>query len=250
MKPKYWLISAIAVFCCATSSLLIASFHYQAIANIPVAPKIHPLPPLLAQLPDNDQGDYFELIENTPAGYLVWSQFPIAIYIEPLSETASDPHHSAAQIRTQQWLQALQTAISEWQQYFPLELTESVNSADITILRSPVEREIKLDPQTGLYDIPRAITAQTSYQFYLSQPEQTLSHKMTLQISPELSPRATLSAARHELGHALGIWGHSDRETDALYFSQVRDTPTISLRDLNTLKKIYQQPTKLGWQVD
>ncbi|XTZ12993.1 MAG: peptidase, partial [cyanobacterium endosymbiont of Rhopalodia inflata] len=38
-------------------------------------------------------------------------------------------------------------------------------------------------------------------------------------------------------------------ETDALYFSQVRSLSPISVRDVNTLKKIYQQPTRLGWKL-
>ncbi len=48
------------------------------------------------------------------------------------------------------------------------------------------------------------------------------------------------------LGHALGIWGHSQLETDALYFSQVRKPAFISVRDVNTLKKVYEQSTALG----
>ena len=37
--------------------------------------------------------------------------------------------------------------------------------------------------------------------------------------------------------------------SDALYFSQVPNPPSISARDINTLKRIYQQPTLLGWKV-
>ena len=70
---------------------------------------------------------------------------------------------------------------------------------------------------------------------------------MTIEISPGLSQLAILAATRHELGHALGIWGHSLHQNDALYFSQVSDFPPISPRDINTLKKIYQQPTQIGW---
>jgi hypothetical protein len=35
-----------------------------------------------------------------------------------------------------------------------------------------------------------------------------------------------------------------------MYFAQTRDIPPISSRDINTLKKVYQQPTQLGWQMD
>ncbi|MFN4955672.1 MAG: peptidase, partial [Aphanizomenon sp.] len=34
-----------------------------------------------------------------------------------------------------------------------------------------------------------------------------------------------------------------------MYFSQVRNPPFISVRDVNTLKRVYEQPTGLGWSV-
>ena len=205
----------------------------------------HPLPTSLAQWEDvESQGDYFNLIETTPVGYLVWSH-PVKVYVE--QPTLQD--NSAEGIRFQQWVKAVKDAISQWNVYLPLQEINELELADIVIIRSSVEREIQLNPDTGLYDIPQAITAQTNYEFYVREESQVLAHKMTIKISPDLGEGATLAAARHELGHGLGIWGHSDRESDALYFSQVRDTPTISVRDVNTLKKIYQQPTRLGWKL-
>lgn len=205
----------------------------------------HPVPSLLAQWKDvNQQGDYFELIEKTAVDYLIWSQLPVKVYVEPLDLQ----DNSAKEVRLQQWISAVRNAITEWNVYLPLQEVNELELADIVIVRSSVERKIQLNSDTGLYDIPQAITAQTNYQFYLTQ-EQILAHKMTIKISPDLGQPATEAAARHELGHGLGIWGHSDQQSDALYFSQVQNTPTISARDVNTLKKIYQQPTRLGWQV-
>ncbi|MDJ0533558.1 MAG: peptidase [Xenococcaceae cyanobacterium MO_207.B15] len=208
--------------------------------------RTHPLPSSLAQWQDKSNvGNYFTSIQTTPVGYLIWSDFPISVYVE----TPPLPDDSASNLRFQQWFKAVQNAIAEWNVYLSLQQIDAPETADIVIMRSQVNREIQLNPETGLYDIPRAITAQTNYKFYLDQATNTLFHKMTINISPDLSQTATLAAARHEIGHALGIWGHSDQETDALYFSQVRDTPLISERDINTLKKIYQQPTRLGWKM-
>ncbi|NEO61497.1 MAG: peptidase, partial [Moorea sp. SIO4G2] len=136
-----------------------------------------------------------------------------------------------------------------------LELVDQQELADISILRSRPPLKVSLNRETGTFDWSRARSAVTRYEFYLGQsiraPEQIvdnlLLHKFTILLSPEQSIDYTLATARHELGHALGIWGHSPLKTDALYFSQVRNPPRISARDINTLKRIYEQPTRLGW---
>ena len=213
---------------------------------LPIA-KVHPLPISLARWENkNNQKDYFSKIEPTPLGYLIWSQFPIKIYL-PKPIKLSD--NSASNIRQQQWIQAVRGAIAEWNIYLPLQEIDNLELADIIMVRSTPTRKVKLNPVTRLYDIPRAITAQTSYQFYW-QDNKILSHRMIIKVSPNLSQPAILAATRHEIGHALGIWGHSPHQNDALYFSQVRDFPPISARDINTLKKIYQQPTRLGWIIN
>ena len=45
--------------------------------------KVHPLPPSLAKIsPDLKPGNYFDQIESTPFGYLIWSEFPIKVYLD------------------------------------------------------------------------------------------------------------------------------------------------------------------------
>ena len=209
--------------------------------------KVHPLPESLRNWKDNNgSDDYFNRIESTPLGYLVWSQFPVKVYIEqPVS--FSD---SAADKRFQQWVAAVEQAIAQWDEYLPLEIVSEAETADITVWRSQPERKAKRNPDTGLFDIPRAVTAETKYQFYLESDSSIVAHKMTVYISPNFAGVSLLATIRHELGHALGIWGHSPNIEDALYFSQVSNPLPISNRDINTLKKIYRQPTKLGWKIN
>ena len=205
--------------------------------------KVHELPEFIVDWQDSLNEDYFDQIEPTSLGYLVWSKFPVKVYVEQpkvLEDTAANK-------RFRDWTLTVKSAIAEWNEYFPLQETAKRETADIVIVRSQPEREITLNPDTGLYDIPRAIAAQTNYTFYPTKNPATIGLRMTVQVSDNFVGKSLLATVRHELGHALGIWGHSPNESDALYFSQVSQPPPISARDLNTLKKIYQQPTRLGW---
>ena len=194
--------------------------------------KVYPLPETLAQWQDpSGSGDYFDQIEVQDVGYLIWSQFPIKVYVE-----SSDNDES----RSRQWVKTVVDAIWEWNIYLPLQVVDSPEVADIKIFnKRPPLRAGNL----------RARSAEARYQ--LSEDENgILSHNFVIWLSPMQVGKYLPAAARHEFGHALGIWGHSPQSSDALYFSQVRNPPPISPRDVNTLKLIYQQPTSLGWSVN
>ena len=195
--------------------------------------KAHPLPPTLAQWQDSaNSGDYFSQVSPTKVGYLVWSQFPVKVYIEPLNTLTGK--------QAEAWVNSVIEAVKEWNTYLPIEVTEKPEIADITILRKAPP--LQTNPSSK---IPRARSAQTTYN-YISK-NNLLSHRFTILLSPSQTGQYLTAATRHELGHALGIWGHSPLPTDALYFSQVRHPSTISSRDVNTLKRVYEQPTSLGW---
>ena len=235
-------VTAIAIFITIISSSLVRSQPDSKLPDL----QVHPLPQFLEEWHDpSNSGNYFQQIKSTPLGYLIWSQFPVKVYVEEV--TARE--NTAANSRFEQWTATARKAIAEWQVYFPLIEVTQQEAADIVILRSQPEREVKLNPNTGLFDIPRAVAAQTNYKFYLTDKPTRISLRMTVRVSPNFAGESLLATIRHEFGHALGIWGHSPAQSDALYFSQVKEPPPISARDLNTLKKIYQQPTKLGWQI-
>ncbi|WP_246605548.1 peptidase [Sphaerospermopsis torques-reginae] len=203
--------------------------------------KPHPLPLSLEKWQDqNNSGDYFDHIQPTQVGYLIWSHFPIKVNIE----TPTNINQQQAQT----WVNQVSQAIKEWNNFLPLELVENSEIADI---KADIQPDIKILRQRPPLQIdpisktPRARSALTTYELY--NQNNFLLHRFTILLSPSQTGEHLQAAARHEMGHALGIWGHSPLKTDALYFSQVRKPASISSRDVNTLKKIYQQSTSLGW---
>lgn len=209
--------------------------NFQLSNALSVLEKHHSLPPTLVKWHDKtNSGDYFDQIKSTKVGYLIWSSFPVKVNIE----TPKDIGEKQSQI----WVNNVLKAVEEWSIYLPLQVVEKSDIADIKIIRKVPP--LQLEPNSK---IPRARSALTTFDLYTAN--NILSHRLTILLSPSQTGDYVLSAARHELGHALGIWGHSLSPTDTMYFSQVRNPPLISVRDVNTLKRIYEQSTGLGWSV-
>lgn len=226
-------ITALALIIGTGLLVIFTNFQFSS-AITPSSPPLspHPLPPTLAQWQDStNSGDYFSQVAPTKVGYLVWSHLPIMVYVES-PKLVSDE-------QTQTWVNHVLQAVQEWNIYLPLVVVQQPEVADITIMR-------KVPPLQGKPE--RARSALTSYELYTSN--KVLLHRFTILLSPSQTGNYLTASARHELGHALGIWGHSPLQSDALYFSQVRNSPPISSRDMNTLKRIYQQPTSLGWMLE
>ncbi|OLP18666.1 hypothetical protein BST81_09455 [Leptolyngbya sp. 'hensonii'] len=207
--------------------------------NLP-PPQVHPLPASLAAWQDKDQsGGYFDQVTPVEVGYFIWSRFPVRVYVEPAGTDRP----------SQRWTSAVLQAVQDWQAYIPLQMVQQPEVADISFGRGglPIRfsREAKHGP-TG-----RVRSAETRFELYTrpdpSSGQPYLWHRAAIRIRPTQTEPYIRAAARHELGHALGIWGHSSNAADVMYFSQVRQPPPISARDMNTLKKVYEQPTSLGW---
>ena len=207
-------------------------------ARLP-ALRAHPLPPTFPVLAEGE--DYFDSLEVTPVGALVWSRFPIAVGFDLEGENSA---------QAQAWLGAVRQGLEDWRVYVPLVETGDLENADIVVVRSRPPRQITIDRAAGRLEIPPAQHGQATYQVYLAPTNPPrLVHRFTVYISPHQGQRQTIGTARHEFGHALGLWGHSPNREDVLYETQVSNPPPISQRDLNTLKRVYQQPTRLGWPI-
>jgi predicted Zn-dependent protease len=193
--------------------------------------QVRALPPVLADWQDaTNSGDYFDRVKPPNVGHLLWSKFPIKVYVQPPVNTN----------KPEDWVEVVFGVVREWGVYLPLVVVDNLEVADIRIVRQapPLRQEL------------RARSGEAVYELYVGREgdKNVLSHRFTVYLNPNQVGKYVAAVARHEFGHALGIWGHSSIETDVLYFSQVRNPPPISARDVNTLKRIYQQPTRLGWE--
>lgn len=224
-----------------TTGILIVYFSIEfpttAVTSESLPPqKVHSLPPTLVKWQDsNNSGDYFDRVEVQDVGYLVWWRFPIRVYVEDSEQ--GDGIRTPEKSRSRDWVKTVLDAVWEWNAYLPLEVVDNSEVADIKIFN----KRPPLEPGNL-----RARSAETRYQLYRDESG-VLSHRFVIWLSPTQVGKYLPAAARHEFGHALGIWGHSPVATDVMYFSQVAEPPRISARDINTLKLIYLQPTRLGW---
>ena len=205
----------------------------------------HPMPTALEQWRTDssvNSQDYFDTIQVSPVGHLIWSAFPVHVFY-PEPDLNASPNQQQQQFK---WQTAVEAAIAEWSAYIPLSRTETSDTADIIVLREAPPLQVSIDPDTGEKRYSFGRNAETRYRFYIDE-QRYLRHQMTIHLSPHQRAIATKNTARNELGHALGIWGHSNNLEDALYVQQTSLDTGISDSDINTLKRIYQQPTQLGW---
>lgn len=190
--------------------------------DVPYQP--HPLPESLrASFAEEHYGDQ---LQETAVGALVWSHFPVTVYFDGNAPET--------------WQSQMMSVVEQWGEYLPLQQIEESERANIVIWQ-------RRPPPRRVGDDFRAAAARVSYELYWR--DQRLGHRFEILLSPTQGTEAAQAALRHELGHALGIWGHSDRPTDVMYYSQVRRPPMISARDLATLRYVYEQPTRLGWPI-
>jgi predicted Zn-dependent protease len=70
--------------------------------------------------------------------------------------------------------------------------------------------------------------------------------RLRLLISPGQRREAIQAAALHELGHAFGLWGHSDDPAEAMAVSPgSQPILRMSGRDRATVRWLYGQPTPM-----
>lgn len=199
----------------------------QSIAQLPIASALRPSDA-------SSTADYFDQIQKVKVGYLLWTDFPVRVSIDPAGDV--------------RWQMAVRKGVEAWRPYFPLEIIDETDGPETAHIQIQATR-FKLNRPAGSTALPRFRAAETRWDIVPAIPDSRTSllhHHMTIALPPGQADGVMQSAACHEMGHALGIWGHSMDAKDVMYFAQVKDPPPISPRDLRTLKRVYEQPTRLG----
>ncbi|MFZ0408155.1 MAG: hypothetical protein WAM11_08615 [Cyanobium sp.] len=179
--------------------------------------------------------DYRQSLSTTALGWPRLQRW--CVWLEPVS--AAGPAASGEQ----RWWQASEQALRRWQLVLPIEQVDDPAAAQIRILRRRPRRQPGPDGRL------RASHGRASLQLLevtrsgRSRPEPSVE----VLISPDQRPLAIEATALHELGHAFGLWGHSERAEDAMA-AVPGAAPVLELspRDQATLRWLYAQPTRFG----
>jgi predicted Zn-dependent protease len=171
---------------------------------------------------DRNAGDYLDQVSRFVNNSMArWTRFPVRVRL---------PDDAPPR-----WREMLVPGIDKWARYFPVKTASGNESGDIEVsfVNHLVPRVLGVTRMTvsaGHMRVFIYLLRPTYYQAPL--PEKTLA-----------------SAFLHELGHGLGIFGHSNKQSDLMYAFTLLPggsgkltqdkLGSITLRDVNTLKLIY-----------
>jgi predicted Zn-dependent protease len=180
--------------------------------------------------------DYFGEISETSESER-WKTFPIKVEI--------------GDVPNGNWAQGAREALRIWQQMFPLELTAE-----------PEEADIRFNWEGGTH-VEGAAGDEMDWVEFRRVGDELTGRKVafiSLDLSRNWSKDEMRAIVLHEMGHALGVKGHSDSKGDIMFW-QMQDknhqvyVPRVmypiawkslvskpSQRDLNTLIRLYNTP--------
>lgn len=174
---------------------------------------------------DEKAGDYLSSIWRPPGiSSARFSRFPLKVRL-PQSSPES-------------WRKYLDETIKKWGSYIPLKVASPNEPADIEITWENHFADNRLLGITRL----QILQGHMQVRIYLLRPTF---------YPPDVPERILKNVAMHEIGHSVGLFGHSDNPQDVMYAGELfsgkgkaalAKPGSITQRDLNTLKKLYECP--------
>lgn len=200
-------------------------------------------PPLLADEPEAQRhDDYYARVAYEQICTWNRKKFPLKVFVPTAAASRTD----GAQLPLTNYTAALKNAFARWQaasnDRFTFQFVARQANCDIDC--ALVNDRSKMSTEWGL--------AET---LLLGHGPGGLQHASirlcTRAIEPvKLSPEETLAklkvVALHEVGHSLGLAGHSDDQNDIMYYaaSPTKGNQGPSARDLATLNRLYEPAAK------
>jgi len=171
--------------------------------------------------------DYFDNITVASDGRLTrFTQMPLTIYLAPIP---------LSEVLKAEYIKDLEEAIALWERASDGKLkfkwVEDFARADIRVSFAHKPTQLHLSNRVGEANLVRV-----GKRFHV-EIEVVLRDLATLKF---LNHGAVKTVILHELGHAVGLWGHSPYAEDVMYFEAITQKPTK--RDIATLKKVYSTP--------
>jgi len=159
------------------------------------------------------------------------------VWIEP---AAPSPGAAA---EAERWSGAVEAALASWGELVRLQRVDDPQRAQVLLLRRrPPRREEgngRLRASNG--------RSQLSLVLVRRRQQQLLEPRVIVWLNPGQRQQVIQAAALHELGHAFGLWGHSDHSGDAMAASPA-GPPVLRLtsRDVATWRWLQSLPGQFG----
>ncbi len=175
--------------------------------------------------------NYHQRLKATAAGWPVRS--PWCVWIEPLAAGTPTASFEA------RWQRAVEMALATWQAELAIQPVATPEQAQVRLWRR--KPPLQSGPDGALRaSHGRALLLLRQVQ---RMGQWQLEPLVEVLISPGQGPEAIQATSLHELGHAFGLWGHSDQSGDVMAVSPTaRPVLALSARDRATLRWLLRQP--------
>ena len=171
--------------------------------------------------------DYFDRITVASNGRLTrFDRDRIMVYTDNIPFEA-DSYQEALNLSLSLWEKGIQGKLK-------FELTPDITAADIR-----VKWAYQQDRRQNNEYVGEAMLVRSTEGFHV---EIEVSLRDRTSLKPH-SPEIIQAALLHEIGHAIGLWGHSDDPNDVMYFASTAEA--LTARDIRTWTKVSETAVNL-----